>query len=53
MKQNTADETDSGVVKLRAAYAAPTVSRLLLRKTESGSGINFEGFVSAAISAPP
>lgn len=43
MKQNTAEETDSGVVKLRAAYAAPTVSRLLLKETESGLGVQTDG----------
>lgn len=53
MKQNIADATDNGVVKLRATYAAPTVSRLHLKKTEAGSGLHFDGFSLASVSSPP
>lgn len=52
-KKNAADATDFGTVKPRLVYAAPTVARLLLKKTESGSGAHFDGFNNASVSTPP
>jgi hypothetical protein len=52
-EKNIADATNCGAVKPRLMYTAPTVSRLLLKKTESGSGVHFDGFINASFSTPP